>query len=196
MWENLSSGFARRLASIQPTELQRIARTLIFQNFVMLSIMFSECKKQRCRSDCTHTKVKIRLHTCAGWSAPLLFAYNKFQRSKLLQVMLNYILIKWFCRWPWVKTLNLDLWYYIFTYTHANNKMATPIHRFVENKYRQEHVMITKLYIVSHILYDCHLYEYIIWAFCARLKEALDCTPHQPLWNALSLFKQLVFQFG
>ena len=34
---------------------------------------------------------------------------------------------------------------------------------FVENKYRHEHVMITKLYIVSHILYDRHfmntLYE-------------------------------------
>ena len=33
---------------------------------------------------------------------------------------------------------------------------------FVENKNRHEHVMITKLYIVSHILYDHHLYEYIL----------------------------------
>ena len=33
---------------------------------------------------------------------------------------------------------------------------------FVENKYRHEHIMITKLYSVSHILYDRHLYEYIL----------------------------------
>ena len=33
---------------------------------------------------------------------------------------------------------------------------------FVENKYRHEHVIITKLYIVSHILYDRHFYEYIL----------------------------------
>ena len=41
--------------------------------------------------------------------------------------------------------------------------------------------MITKLYIVSHILYDRHLYEYILWAFCACLKEALGFTPTPPL---------------
>ena len=29
---------------------------------------------------------------------------------------------------------------------------------FVENKYKLEHVMIINLYIVSHILYDRHLY--------------------------------------
>ena len=34
--------------------------------------------------------------------------------------------------------------------------------RFVENKSRHEHVMITNLYIVSHILYDCHLYNSIL----------------------------------
>ena len=52
---------------------------------------------------------------------------------------------------------------------------------FVENKYRHEHVMITKLYIVSNILYDHYLYEYmyILWAFCACLKEAMGCT-HPP----------------
>ena len=33
---------------------------------------------------------------------------------------------------------------------------------FAENKYRHETVMITKLYIVSNIMYDHHLYEYII----------------------------------
>ena len=47
-------------------------------------------------------------------------------------------------------------------YTHANKKKATPIHRFCLIKYRHEHVMITKLYIVSHILYDHHIYEYIL----------------------------------
>ena len=30
---------------------------------------------------------------------------------------------------------------------------------FVENEYRHEHVMITNLYILSHILHDCHLYH-------------------------------------
>ena len=33
---------------------------------------------------------------------------------------------------------------------------------FVENKYRHEHVMIVNLHIVSHILYDRHLYECIL----------------------------------
>ena len=47
---------------------------------------------------------------------------------------------------------------------------------FVENNYRHEHAMITKLYIVVHILYDRHLYKCILWAFCACLKEALGCT--------------------
>ena len=36
--------------------------------------------------------------------------------------------------------------------------------------------MITKLCIASHIFYDRHLYEYILWAFCACLKEGLGCT--------------------
>ena len=48
---------------------------------------------------------------------------------------------------------------------------------FVENKYRHEHVMIINLYTVSHILYDRHLYECILWGFCACLKEAWGCTP-------------------
>ena len=47
-------------------------------------------------------------------------------------------------------------------YTHANKKKATQLTSSVENKYKHEHVMITKLYIVSHILYDRHLYEYIL----------------------------------
>ena len=59
-------------------------------------------------------------------------------------------------------------------YTHANKKKAT---NFVENKYRRQHVMITNIYIVSHILYDCHHYECILCAFCACLKEAWGCTP-------------------
>ena len=41
--------------------------------------------------------------------------------------------------------------------------------------------MITKLYIVSHIFYGHHLYEYIIWAFCACFKEAFGYTPPPPL---------------
>ena len=48
---------------------------------------------------------------------------------------------------------------------------------FFENKYRHKHAMIINLYIVSHILYDRHLYEYILWGFCACLKEVMGCTP-------------------
>ena len=33
---------------------------------------------------------------------------------------------------------------------------------FVENNYEHEHVMITRLYIVVHILYDRNLYESIL----------------------------------
>ena len=37
--------------------------------------------------------------------------------------------------------------------------------------------MITNLYIISHILYDRHLYECILCAFCACLKEGWGCMP-------------------
>ena len=47
-------------------------------------------------------------------------------------------------------------------YTHANKKKAAQFTGFVENIYRHEHVMITKLYIVSHILFNRHLYECIL----------------------------------
>ena len=63
---------------------------------------------------------------------------------------------------------------------------------FVNNKYRHEHVMITNLYIVSHTLYGCLLYECVVWAFCTCLKELYPT----PLWNTFSLFNQLVFKFG
>ena len=43
----------------------------------------------------------------------------------------------------------------IKNYIHANKKKTI---QFCENKYRHEHVMITNLYIVNHILYGCHLY--------------------------------------
>ena len=47
--------------------------------------------------------------------------------------------------------------------------------------------MITKLYIVSHILYDRHLYEYILWAFCACFKEAWSCTPSPLLVECIGI---------
>ena len=50
----------------------------------------------------------------------------------------------------------------ISLYTHANKRRPPQLTGFVENKYRHEHVMIIKLYNVSHILYDNHLYEYIL----------------------------------
>ena len=36
------------------------------------------------------------------------------------------------------------------------------VYAFVDNNYIHEHVMIAKLYIVIHILYDPHLYESIL----------------------------------
>ena len=63
-------------------------------------------------------------------------------------------------------------------YTHANKKKAAPkFTDLFENKYRHEHVMITNICIVSHILYDRHLYESILCAFSACLKEVWGCTP-------------------
>ena len=38
-------------------------------------------------------------------------------------------------------------------------KMPSHLYVLVENNYRHEHVMITKLYIVVNILYDSHLYD-------------------------------------
>ena len=49
----------------------------------------------------------------------------------------------------------------LWIYTHANKKKAIQFTGFVENKYRHEHIMITKLYTVSHIWYNRHLYECI-----------------------------------
>ena len=46
-----------------------------------------------------------------------------------------------------------------------------------ESKYRHENVIIMNFYVASHILYDRHLYECILWGFCTYLKEAWGCTP-------------------
>ena len=54
------------------------------------------------------------------------------------------------------------------------------LYGFVEYNYRHEHVIITKLYIVVDILYDRHLYDFILWAFCACSKEAFGCTHPTP----------------
>ena len=56
---------------------------------------------------------------------------------------------------------------------------------FIKNEYRHEHVMII-LYIVSHILYDRHLYECILWGFCACLNKAWDFIP--PLIELIAIF--------
>ena len=81
---------------------------------------------------------------------------------------------------------------HLLYYTHANKKKATQIHRLYWN-----YVMITNLYIVSHILYDRHLYNYILWAFCAWSEEAWVYIWTRPLWNAFPLLNQLAFQlFG
>ena len=43
---------------------------------------------------------------------------------------------------------------------------------FVEDIYRHEHVMITNLYIVSHILYDATFINAFFGTYCACLEEA------------------------
>ena len=52
-------------------------------------------------------------------------------------------------------------------------------------KYRHEYVMIINLYILSHILYDRHLYECILWDYCAYLKEVWDFT--QPIVELIAI---------
>ena len=63
---------------------------------------------------------------------------------------------------------------------------------FFENKYRHEHVMIINLYIVSHNLYDRHLYECILRGFYACLKEACYFTP--PLVELIVIVKPASIQ--
>ena len=74
--ENLSSGFAVREDSNRTAQLhvQRLSRVLIFFNLANIGIILS---RQRT------TKALIRLRGCAGWSAPLLFAYgiNRFSHD-------------------------------------------------------------------------------------------------------------------
>ena len=84
-------------------------------------------------------KALIRLRICAGWSEALLVAH-----TTLLEISCT------------------------GSYTHANKKKATPIHGLFENKYRYEHIMITNVYIVSHILDDHHLYERILGSAVAQ----------------------------
>ena len=71
-WENLSSGFATRVDSNRPAELQGLARVLKFR--IYRGIILS---RQRT------IEVLIRLCGCAGWSAPLLFAFgiNRFSHD-------------------------------------------------------------------------------------------------------------------
>ena len=61
-------------------------------------------------------------------------------------------------------------------YTHANKKKATPSKRLCIKYLQTWTCYDTKLYIVVHILYDFHLYECILLAFCACSKEAWGCT--------------------
>ena len=66
--ENLSSGFAIRVDSNRPAQLQELISDIETRGIIL------SMKRT--------TKVLIRLRRCAGWSAPLLFAYglNRFPR--------------------------------------------------------------------------------------------------------------------
>ena len=69
--ENLSSGFSTRSDSNQPAQLEKPARTMKLQILKLEMLYHLGSEQQRCWSD------------CAGWSAPLLFAYgvNRFSHG-------------------------------------------------------------------------------------------------------------------
>ena len=70
--ENLFSEFPTSWNSNQPAKPQKLAWVLKFWRY---QVLFKQLT----------TKVLIRLHGCAGWSAPLLFAYgiNRFSHDML-----------------------------------------------------------------------------------------------------------------
>ena len=93
---------------------------------------------------------------------------TSFIRSRLIWI---YIACKCVSKFTWC--LNLP----DFTLLVLIKRRPSQFSCFVENKYRHEHVMIINLYVISHILYDCHLYECILWGLCTCLREAFGCTP-------------------
>ena len=66
--ENLSSGFATRVDTNRPGQPQKLGSDIETRGIILLS---------------STTKIFIRLRGCAGWSAPLLFAYgiNRFSHD-------------------------------------------------------------------------------------------------------------------
>ena len=79
LWrENLSSGFATRVDSNRPAQLQKLGRGLIIgTRDIILSRQWT-------------IKMLIRLRGCAGWSAPSLFAYGKNRFSHdVVQVQIS-----------------------------------------------------------------------------------------------------------
>ena len=71
--ENLSSGFpTKRDSKNQSPQLQRLARKVL-----LVESLYMILSKKRI------TKALIRLHVCAGWSAPLLFANLRRQVSRV-----------------------------------------------------------------------------------------------------------------
>ena len=72
MWENLS-GFATMYGSTKSTQFQRLAVILKMYLQQGKLLYFQEGEQQRRWSACTYI--------CAGWSASLLFAYNKIRFS-------------------------------------------------------------------------------------------------------------------
>ena len=67
--ENLSLGFPTKRDSNQPAQLQRLAKKLTFASSKSRYDTFQK----------VNTKGLIRLHPCAGWAVPVLFAYPRRQ---------------------------------------------------------------------------------------------------------------------
>ena len=87
--------FPTRSDSNWPAQPQKLARVLKFR-LKNLEILFYLCKQRT-------TKALIRLRGCAGWSAPLLFAYDirllfSWPGSFRLSLSIAFEKGKWYCR--------------------------------------------------------------------------------------------------
>ena len=93
--DNLSSGDAMRRSSNPHTQLHRLGKLLYNLQEASVDVMI--CKERV-------TKELTNLRMCAGWSAPLYFAYNRIKvcrdeainvTSKLLMPWSDYEASKW-----------------------------------------------------------------------------------------------------
>ena len=106
--QKLSSGLWTRQVSNRPSQLQRLARVLESLNLASVGIIVSRERT---------TKALNRLRTCAGWSVPLLFAYDKnvFSHDVTHIMAINLLIIDQLKRrdWECPKSWALLMWFVI-----------------------------------------------------------------------------------